>query len=260
MINNLNNNNIMEHKNNIMEPKTTIIPFDIELAKKITNGEIKGRIVTRGGRRARIICFDRNADDNIVALVEDEKGVESPKCYAPDGIIFLTVESDGDLMIETYEYLIFKDGDIIAVYDNIIICKDPKIEGGVPSFNCYARLNTTTGMLIGDSTLFDQKFSRFATEEEKQKLMKALQESEDVQYNAVFKMFFKEKKQRKDEFTFKQPVLVRQFEQHPWQPAEFGYRSPSGYVVIGGNIFSMCIPYNEETKHLMGTVYKWEEQ
>lgn len=33
--------------------------FDIELAKKITNKEVKGRIVTRGGHQARIICFDK---------------------------------------------------------------------------------------------------------------------------------------------------------------------------------------------------------
>ena len=34
------------------------IPFDLELAKKITNKEVKGRSVTQGGLKARIIFFD----------------------------------------------------------------------------------------------------------------------------------------------------------------------------------------------------------
>lgn len=38
------------------------IPFDLELAKKITNKEVKGEIVTRDGRQARIICFDRKGN------------------------------------------------------------------------------------------------------------------------------------------------------------------------------------------------------
>lgn len=33
-------------------------PFNIELAKKITNKEVKGRSVTQGGLKARIIFFD----------------------------------------------------------------------------------------------------------------------------------------------------------------------------------------------------------
>lgn len=37
-----------------------IVPFDIELAKKITNKEAKGRIVTENGITARIVCFDYN--------------------------------------------------------------------------------------------------------------------------------------------------------------------------------------------------------
>lgn len=31
-----------------------IVPFDVELAKQITNGEVDGKIVTRYGKNARI--------------------------------------------------------------------------------------------------------------------------------------------------------------------------------------------------------------
>lgn len=33
--------------------KTVTIPFDLELAKKIQNGEVEGRIVNGGGNRVR---------------------------------------------------------------------------------------------------------------------------------------------------------------------------------------------------------------
>lgn len=241
-----------------MELKMTKIPFDIELAKQITSGEIKGRVVTLEHLSARIVCWDARGDLPIVALINGDDEEYSCK-YTEKGLVVDGYPSSDDLMLEVPEYITFKDGDIIAVYDNIIICKEPKIETGVSSFSSYVCLNTTTGMITDCVTLFEQKFSRFATEEEKDKLMKALQESNNVKYKAILKEFFKEKKQRKGEFTFKQTVLVRSYSQYPWMPAEFGYRGPSGYVVIGGNIFEECIPYNEETKHLMGTTDKWEE-
>ena len=48
------------------------VPFDIELAKKITNKEVKGRIVTEDKLTARIICFDMRygGSKNLAALVD----------------------------------------------------------------------------------------------------------------------------------------------------------------------------------------------
>lgn len=45
------------------------VPFDIELAKKITNKEVKGRIVTRDGLPARIVCFDFKYIGRINSLI-----------------------------------------------------------------------------------------------------------------------------------------------------------------------------------------------
>lgn len=48
------------------------IPFDLELAKKITNKEVKGRIVTEDNLTARIVCFDMKfgVDKILAALVD----------------------------------------------------------------------------------------------------------------------------------------------------------------------------------------------
>ena len=63
-------------------------PFDLELAKKITNKEVKGRIVTEDGLTARIVCFDYNFSgkkDNIVAIIEHTGYEGVLTCFA-DGL------------------------------------------------------------------------------------------------------------------------------------------------------------------------------
>lgn len=48
------------------------IPFDLELAKKISNKEVKGRIVTEDNLTARIVCFDMKFGvDKILAVLVD---------------------------------------------------------------------------------------------------------------------------------------------------------------------------------------------
>lgn len=87
------------------------VHFNLKLAKKITNKEIKGHIVTRDGRQARIICFDRKETDdifdppkNIIALVENKDGSEGVFAFRNTGMILLTEETDHDLQIEVPTY------------------------------------------------------------------------------------------------------------------------------------------------------------
>lgn len=64
------------------------ISFDIELAKKITNKEVKGRIVTEDGLPARIVCFDYNfggKKDNIVVIIE-HSGYKGVLTCSADGL------------------------------------------------------------------------------------------------------------------------------------------------------------------------------
>ena len=42
------------------------VPFDLKLAKKIINKEVKGRIVTEDGLTARIVCFDLKYGGSII--------------------------------------------------------------------------------------------------------------------------------------------------------------------------------------------------
>lgn len=81
------------------------IPFDLELAKKITNKEVKGRIVTRNGRQARIVCFERNEKEwPIIALVKILGNCESVIICKSNGAYSNFEEKDLDLHIEVPKY------------------------------------------------------------------------------------------------------------------------------------------------------------
>lgn len=87
------------------------IPFNIELAKQITKKEVKGRIVTRDGRKIRIICTDRKdksdviAQYSVIALVTEKDGHECEYEYLDTGRFSAVIEeTDLDLHIEVPTY------------------------------------------------------------------------------------------------------------------------------------------------------------
>lgn len=62
------------------EKKLNLKPFDLEAARS-------GKpVCTRDGRKARIICFDRNDLYPIVALIECEEGKEMVGAYSNEGV------------------------------------------------------------------------------------------------------------------------------------------------------------------------------
>ena len=81
--------------------KTKRIDFDIDLAKKIQAGETQGRIVTRDGQPARIICWDKKCDEYpIVALIMAYEGNnEAVNVYTASGQTYET-HKPTDLLLE----------------------------------------------------------------------------------------------------------------------------------------------------------------
>lgn len=83
------------------------IPFDLELAKKITNKEVKGRIVTRDGFQARIICYDKSGAQSIypiVALVQVEPDDEQAYTFTNEGFYSAGNKFFRDLLLEVPTY------------------------------------------------------------------------------------------------------------------------------------------------------------
>lgn len=250
-----------------MEHKLVKVPFDLELAKKITNKECEGKIITRNGRNARIVCFDMKSDSCIVAIIQDEFD-EHVYSYPKDGCIILNKQSGSDLILEIPEYMTFKDGDIIKLsndtYTWLSIIKDIDLadagKGGLLYFtNDYVSILINDGNGSVDIDTYSDAGCNVekATEEEKQKLIASLKESKDPKAKEYLKRFFGIEQKQEYEFTFKQTVLVRSI-CGEWSAAEFSHKRGSHFCVFGGVVYQECIPYNEHTAHLIGTTENWE--
>lgn len=82
------------------------IPFNLELAKKITNKEVKGRIVNGDGNEARIICWDKKCGCRkypIIALVDSSDG-EHIHTFTEGGIESIGFKTFKDLHLEVPTY------------------------------------------------------------------------------------------------------------------------------------------------------------
>lgn len=148
----------------------------------------------------------------------------------------------------------FKDGDIVVYGESVAICR--RFYKHTLSF--YISLNEMFGLLFADEVESSEEY-RFATEEEKQQLFDAL-EKEGKAWDA-------EKKQivdlpKKCEFKPMDWCLMRDIrgeECFAWSLCQFAYQLKRGkYEAVGGMRFDECIPYNEETAHLLGTTDEWK--
>lgn len=161
----------------------------------------------------------------------------------------------GKLNLQTLEIekqLEFKDGDIVVYGKSVAICR--KIYKHTLSF--YVSLNEMFGLLFADEVESSEEY-RFATEEEKQQLFDAL-EKEGKAWDAEKKLIVDLPK--KCEFKVFEKVLVRESKTDEWTPNFFFkiHRDDERYVMVCGDMYNYCIPYNEETSHLLGTTDEWK--
>ena len=163
--------------------------------------------------------------------------IEKPQSEFKDGDIVVAEEDN------YYDRVIF----IAAIKDNIVSkalinvrYKDYEVHYNEYSFGCNRSL-------------------RLATDFEKQQLFDALAK-EGKAWDA-------EKKQivdlsKKCEFKPMDWCLMRDIrgeECFAWSLCQFAYQLKRGkYEAVGGMRFDECIPYNEETAHLLGTTDEWK--
>lgn len=57
-----------------------------------------GFVQRRDGRKARIVCTDMNSEWPIIALIEDQNGIEYPRAFHEDGRIYTDDVSAHDLI------------------------------------------------------------------------------------------------------------------------------------------------------------------
>ena len=91
--------------------------------------------------------------------------------------------------------------------------------------------------------------------------------SKDQRDWSKFERFWDKPKVKKFDPKTLQPfdkILVRDSPLSKWRPDFFGFLVQNeNYIICVGSFWYQCIPYNEETKHLLGTTdncpeyYKW---
>lgn len=170
----------------------------------------------------------------------------------------------------------FKDGDIVVTagapylyYSKCIIILKGDLYTKDNKAHSYAFYNINNKFIdfdIIDTRIRDREI-RLATDSEKQQLFSAL-EKEGKSWDA-------EKKQivdLKPKYEFKPMDLclmkyIGQYNNRGWELCQYAYTehrvSSSGeqrdfYHSVGGEIYAECIPYNEDTKHLLGTKKEWK--
>lgn len=243
-----------------MKQKMAKVPFDIELAKKITNGEVNGRIVTRNGKNVRIVCFDRKSESNrypILALIESNKGETSYEFNSKGYTNFNGLETNFDLFLEIPEYKTFKEGDLIAYENGDLVL----FKAHIFNRKCYQQyaVLSNSGLEIGTSACMVYDGTQLANEEKRQVFINALKSSEHPMAKEYLKRFFGIEQKQEYEFKFRDVVLVRSSDRDKWCAAEFSNKDGKWYAVFGGLYYERCIPYNDQTAHLLGTTENWEE-
>lgn len=243
-----------------METKLVRVPFELELAKRIQFGNIVGRVVTQGGKNVRIMSWYNKGDTPIVGLIYDDNDTKHTEYYYNNGIN--PHKQNEDIFLEVPEYMTFKVGDVIYTKgDNewIFIYTGFDIDVFMLKMYFCAALVVNLAMIIFDGPLGDDVKSnayRLATEEEKQKLIEALKKSNDRRAKEYLKYFFGIIS--KYEFKPFDKVLVRTAENTIWEARFFNRMYGDLYTCTDSCRYKECIPYNEQTAHLLGTTENYE--
>lgn len=156
----------------------------------------------------------------------------------------------------------YKSGDVVVVdycEGATFICIYDKVKNDF--LYCFARVNSHNGKLYLKKAFLkvslEYRNIRPATDSEKQQLFDALAKKN--------KAWDAEKKQivvlpKKCELKPFDKVLVRDRDDERWKIEFFGYydEDEQNYAVSAGIRWNFCIPYNDSTKHLLGTTDEWK--
>lgn len=195
-------------------------------------------------------------DTNLHTLASEKEAKSFIKC--------IEERFGGKLNLQTLEIekkTEFKDGDVLFVKCKgsafIEIFNYSKINGDLYD---HASLDTTTHELdiSGEYKIIKDNIIelRLATEEEKKQLFSALANKGrawDSEKKKVVNL-----KPKFDELKPFDKVVVRCSEADRWSIDFFSYRVHNGYICTGDAWFGYCLPYNDETAHLLGTTDDWK--
>lgn len=174
-------------------------------------------------------------------------------------VIFPKGKTTWEGFIPPYE---FKDGDIVATLsgDWIGITTGGKSGEFMPTY-CIITGSGKFEAYFGKKETW--QFHRLATKEEKQRIFDAIKDNGYL-WNAETKTLEKLVINKFDITTLKpfDKVLVRNTNKDYWEISMFGHISNHDkqyFMCIANSGFYQCVPYNDETKHLLDTTNDCDE-
>ena len=237
----------------------------------------KGDVLVGVGQR---IIFEKFIDENYtrfqgkysLSTCEDETLVADKRCYTSD---FRKVDNSGNVKnyfkeleeklggklnretLEVEKQPEFKDGDIVVYGESVAICR--KIYKDTLYF--YVSINDVFGLLFNEHVVSSEGY-RFATDEDKQRLFEALEKENKAWDNKK-----KEVVDLKPKWTpkpFDRCIWkIRNCEGSIWQASFVSYVDEYGATPMGMSIDEdlvnlIILPYNDQTKLLVGTTDEWK--
>lgn len=229
----------------------------------IFNGFSKDNYTTFEGKYWICVSQKRHIS-HLDAQNTQDYHIEDDKAAAQTYINTIEERFGGKLNLETLEIehpkQELKDGDIVSIEDDndykaIIIYKS---NGGC-MFRSYALIDNIYNQLGIDKIVNTLgRWIHLATDSEQQQLFSAL-EKEGKRWNPVTKQI--EDLPKKCEFKPMDWCLMKDSTKY-WELCQFAYtrkiHGNTTYSAVGGLIYYKCIPYNEETAHLLGTTDEWK--
>lgn len=225
-------------------------------------------------------CLINNDNEEVeydngttVFNTNDFKGIEAEES-AQTYINTIEERLDGKLNRETLEVEKaqpeFKDGDVVVVdeipfdlYSKCIFILKENLNTGEIKARAYVLYNVNKDSIFFDTPIMKviERNIHLATKEEKQQLFDAL-EKEGKVWDAEKKAIVVKPKVELKPFD---KVLCRNSKDDTWE-ADFFARltrkeidyTQSGKYLCVGDLWMYCIPYNEETAHLLGTTDEWK--
>lgn len=239
--------------------KTVTVPFDLELAKKIQNGEVEGEILDNYGNKYDIIKWDAKGDYPIVGIYFSErKNTSFSRSFTVDGND-TGHDSGFELSLKLPWYLIFNDGDYVTMElgsMNYVLIYKSYVKGENNPVNYHVFFNTTYKELYFDSCCDDKvlvKAIRPSLPSEIE-LMHDLLRENGKRWNPGTKQIEDVEKKPEHEFKPWDLCLARFKDTEPWCPVQFGYINNINVMIsVGGLGWNKWIPY-EGNEHLLGMI------
>ena len=241
--------------------KTVTIPFDLEMAKEIQNGEVEGKIVGKCKTEYEIVKWDAMGDYPLIGVYFDkESNISNARSFTIHGR-FMGNGSELDLQLEIPWYLTHEDGDYVTIetkeYTFVLIYKFYQ-EGTTNPVHYHVFFNTTDKDLRFNSYCDDKagvEVIRPSTFSEIT-LMHELLKENGYTWNPETKRVEDVEKEKEPEHEFKlmDLCLAKFSDVGCWNIVQFGYinNETKSMVSVGGLAWTEWIPY-EGNEHLLGT-------